>query len=175
MKPASEEQLVKYVMNRVPITNEAAELIVSRTKYSGAPWEAVQLGHMAHVAAKGRGVTTIENPDVERVFTQQEIDEHGLRWQDRKVLQILFTQPRCRMVKKEPVFVAYAASEQNVVTLAGIDKAEYREAVRPRLMSRGLLEIKATYGQSLTPLAVELYGHLRTDDHGFGATETPAR
>jgi hypothetical protein len=64
------------------------------------------------------------------------------------------------MVKKEPVFVCFAASEQNVVTLARIDKAEYREAVRPRLMSRGLLEV--THGQTLTPRALTWYGHLRS-------------
>lgn len=161
LKPATEAQLLEYVLRRVPIAESAAALIVSRTRFSGAPWEAIQLGHMAWTTAKARSAGEVGDADVERVFEVQEIDEHGLRWQDRRVMQVLFTQPRYRMVKKEPVFVAYAASEQNVVTLAGIDKGEYRETVRPRLMSRGLLEVRATYGQALTAKAADLYGHLR--------------
>lgn len=157
LKPATEEQLLGYVSHRVPIEESAARLIVSRTRFSGAPWEGIQLAQMALTTAKGRGSSVVETTDVERVFDVQEIDAQGLRWQDRRVLQVLFSQPRYRMVKKEPVFVAFAASEQNVVTLAGIDRAEYREAVRPRLMSRGLLEIRATYGQALTAKASELY------------------
>lgn len=161
LKPATEAQLVEYVSRRVPIAAEAARLIVDRTKLAGAPWESIQLAQMAWTTAKARGEHEVAAADVERVFEVQEIDKHGLRWQDRRVMQVLFTQPRFRMVKKEPVFVAFAASEQNVVTLAGIDKGEYRETVRPRLMARGLMEVRATYGQSLTARAAEVYGYLR--------------
>ena len=163
LKPASEEQLLKYVSARVPITDSAAQLIVSRTKQSGAPWEGVQLAVMSHTSAKARQSAMTEDVDVNKIFTALEIDELGCRWQERKVMQVLFTQPRFKTVKKEPVFVAFAASEQNVVTLAGIDKAELRESCRPRLMSRGLLDIRPSYGQALTQRAVDLYRHLRRD------------
>ena len=162
LRPATEEQLLGYVMRRgFPIEDSAARSIVGRTKWSGAPWEALQLYRIAATTAEARGSATVEDADVERVFATQEIDRFGLRWQDRRIMEVLFTQPKYRMVKKEPVFVAYAASEQAVVTLAGIDRAEYRESVKPRLMSRGLLQVRATYGQSLTPRAEEWYKELR--------------
>jgi Holliday junction resolvasome RuvABC ATP-dependent DNA helicase subunit len=162
LRPATEEQLLGYVLRRgFPIEDAAAREIVSRTKWSGAPWEALQLYRIAATTAEARGSDVVEPVDVERVFATQEIDAYGLRWQDRRVIEVLFNQPKYRMVKKEPVFVCFAASEQNVVTLAGIDRAEYREAVRPRLMSRGLLQVRATYGQALTARGEEWYGHLR--------------
>lgn len=161
LKPATEAQLYQYILRRgFPIEPAAAHHIVSRTKFSGAPWEGLQLFRVAVTGAKGRGSETVTADDVQRVFERMEIDQYGLRWQDRRVLEVLFTQPKYRLVKGVSVFVAWAASEQNVVTLAGIDKAEYREAVRPRLMSRGLLEIRSSYGQALTVRAKEWYPNL---------------
>jgi hypothetical protein len=55
------------------------------------------------------------------------------------------------------LLVCYGASEHNACMLAGVDKEEYRETIRPRLMSRGLLEVRPYYGQALTDRAVALY------------------
>ena len=109
---------------------------------------------MAEVIAKGRGGPTISTADVQEVFELQQIDELGLRWLDRRVIEALLTQPK----RRKDEFVCYAAGEQNTCTLAGVDKAEYRETIRPRLMSRGLLEVRPYYGQALTDEAVALYG-----------------
>lgn len=163
-EPATAEQLLGYVLRRpYPILADAAWRIVERTKFSGAPWEALELYRMAVTAAKGAGRPIVTHADVDRVFALQKIDELGLRWMDRRVLQALFTQPKYRREGKAQVFVCYAASEQNTATLAGVDKAEYRESIRPRLMSRGLLEVRVTYGQALTEKAAEVYGHPRAD------------
>jgi len=81
----------------------------------------------------------------------------GLRWLDREVIRALLSQPKSRMSKGAPEFVCYAASEQTTCMLAGIDTEEYRETVKPRLMSRGLLEVRPYYGQALTDLAVSTY------------------
>ena len=59
-----------------------------------------------------------------------------------------------------PEFVCYAASEHNACMLAGVDVEEYRETIRPRLMARGLLEVRPDYGQALTDRAVAVYGSL---------------
>ncbi len=48
--------------------------------------------------------------------------------------------------------------------MANIDPDEYRNTIRPQLMTRGLLEMRAGYGQALTPKAIELYDHLRETD-----------
>jgi Holliday junction resolvasome RuvABC ATP-dependent DNA helicase subunit len=157
-KPATEEQLVGYVMRRsFPITEEAAKLIVSRTKFSGAPWEALELYRMAATVAKGNGDTEVTTAHVEKIFDRQGVDELGLHWIDRMVIKALLGQPRERQFKGKPQFVCYAASESNTCTLAGVDKEEYRTAIRPKLMARKLLEAKPYYCQALTKKAVDLY------------------
>jgi hypothetical protein len=83
------------------------------------------------------------------------MDDMGLRWIDRRVIEALLSQPKYRRVRGEDVFVCYAASELNTCTLAGLDKGEYRESIRPRLMTRGLLEVKPYYGQALTEKAMQ--------------------
>ena len=161
-KPATPEQLVRYVTRRpYPIDTPVAELIVSRTKHSGAPWEALEIYRMAVTMAKGRQATAVESADVVEVFDMQEIDELGLRYLDRLIISTLFKQPRYR---KGNEFVCYGASESNVCMMANIDPDEYRNTIRPRLMTRGLLEMRAGYGQALTPKAAELYHHLRGTD-----------
>lgn len=162
MKPATPEQLYGYIANRsFDIAGPAVEAIVGRTKFSGAPWEGLEIRRMAVVFAKGDGLTQVEKRHVEQVFKNQEMDELGLRFWDRSVIKALLSQPKTRQTKEGPEFVCFAGSELNVCTLAQIDKSEYREAVRPRLMARELLQIRPYYGQSLTDKAVKLYGHLK--------------
>ena len=159
LKPASFEELVGYVIRRGGITERAARLIVERTHFSGAPWEGIQLAATANDMAAVRGEKEADVQDVERVFELDEIDDMGLRWIDRSVIQALLSQPKYKNKKgggKE--FVCFAASEQNAAMLAKVDKGEYRDTIRPKLMSRGLLQIVPYYGQALTERAVELYG-----------------
>jgi len=114
---------------------------------------------MATNAAKAAGRESVTIPDVERVFALQGMDELGLRWIDRQVVDALLTQPKQRRGRGgAQEFVCYGASELNTCTLASVDKSEYRETIRPRLMARGLLMVRPYYGQSLTEKAVELYG-----------------
>ena len=161
-EPASPEQLVGYVQRRpFPIATDVAWRIVERTKFSGAPWEALEVYRMAVTSARGRSASAVKDADVDRVFALQKMDALGLRWLDRRVIQALFGQPKYRRVKGENVFECYAASEQNTCTLAGVDKGEYREAIRPRLMTRGLLQVRPYYGQALTAKAVDTYHDLK--------------
>lgn len=162
MEPATPEQILKYVNNRgFPITAGAAKLIVDRTKFSGAPWEAIEMFRLCVPAARARKSERIQLKDVNNVLDYQRIDEIGLRWMDRQVIKALFSLPK---IKADGTFVCYAGSEVNVVLLAQIDKAEYRETIRPKLMSRGLLGIRPYYGQALTDKAVRDYANLMPED-----------
>ena len=163
-RPATVEELEAILQRRetLPTDEGVIPLIVSRTYYGGAPWEGLGLLKLATESARSKGSATVALEDVDRIFRLEDIDELGLRFLDRRVLSALFTQPKVRSTKDGPLFVCYAASEQNVCMLSQLDKEEYRESVRPRLMARQLLALRPYYGQSLTDRAIELYSHLKT-------------
>lgn len=159
-------QLLHYVNSRgvMPIESDASKAIVDRTHWGGAPWESLWAYNMAVVFAKERRSQIITPKDVKEVWKVNRVDELGLRPVDRDVMKALFRCPRHRRAPQQgqQEFVCYAASEDNVCQLAGVDRAEYREYIRPKLMNRGLLEIRISYGQALTKLAEDSYGQLRT-------------
>lgn len=157
-KPATADELFHYVTHRpFPIDTTAARMIVDRTHYGGAPWEAIELYELATVAAKARQSPIIEMLDVEGVFRRHEIDVLGLRWIDREVIRALFAMPRSA---RDGTLLGYFGSEQNVVAVARVDKEEYRQTIRPKLLARRLLDIRPQ-GQTLTTLATETYAHLK--------------
>lgn len=159
-QPATPEQIRNIIDNRgFPIDGAAADLLVARTHFAGAPWEAIELYNLSKASAGSRNSPVIETLDVERVFQQEDVDDYGLRRLDRAVIAALLTQRTERTIKGT-VEVTYKASEQTVCSLAGIDRAEYLEVVRPRLQSRGLLVVRS--GQMLTDKAITLYGNLVT-------------
>jgi holliday junction DNA helicase RuvB len=164
-RPATIEELEAILTRRTTLPAEPGviPMIVSRTHFGGAPWEGLGLLKLATESARSRQGTTVTVADVERVFRLEDLDLQGLRPLDRRVLAALFTQPKLRSTKDGPLFVCYAASEQNVVMLAQLDKEEFRETVRPMLMSRQLLMLRPYYGQSLTDRAVERYGNLKAE------------
>ena len=160
-KPATPTQLVEYVLRRgrtFPIATATAERIVSRTKYSGAPWEAIELYEMALTMARGRGAASVDDQDVSKIFDMQGIDDLGLRWFDQRVVKVLLTSPRYRNAKGGRELVCYGASESDLCGMAQLDAEEYRRSIKPRLMARGLLMTRPGYGQALTDSAVALYG-----------------
>ena len=159
-KPATPAQLVEYVLRRgrrFPIARDVAERIVSRTKYSGAPWEAIELYEMSATMARGRGSTRVDDQDVDRIFDLQGIDDLGLRWFDQRVVKVLLTSPRYRNAKGGRELVCYGASESDLCGMTQVDPEEYRRSIKPRLMARGLLMTRPGYGQALTDKAVSLY------------------
>jgi Holliday junction resolvasome RuvABC ATP-dependent DNA helicase subunit len=169
---ASRAELRRYVEGRgekdYPITASAVEEILDRVHHGGAPWEALQVYRVAKVFARARynrgaGPSIITEEDVKEVWTVNQIDEFGLRPVDRKVIAAIFTQARHRRNREtgEQEFVCYAASEGNTYQMARVDRREYQDYIRPKLMSRGLLEIRVSYGQALTQRCIDRYGHLR--------------
>lgn len=159
LEPLNRQALEDILMRQpFPASSAAVEALVDRTHFSGAPWEALQLYRQAKVFAQGRHAPTVEFADAERVFQAQGVDELGLTRLDRRVIDTLLGQPRYRRGRgPAQEFVCYAASEADVVAMAGIDRGEYRESIKPKLMARGLLQVRPTYGQALTQRAVEQY------------------
>jgi Holliday junction resolvasome RuvABC ATP-dependent DNA helicase subunit len=156
-EPATPLQLAAFLRRRATntlgCTEAAIQLIVDRTKLSGQPWEAVELFRLASVRARADGLSQIDVPQVQWVLTNQGIDTLGLRRIDRQVIEALLT--RKRVIRGETV---YGASESDTCLLARVDKAEYRETIRPKLMVRGLLQMRSGVGQALTDAAVARYG-----------------
>lgn len=140
-----------------PIEDDAAELLVSRCWQSGAPFELKILFRECTIFAQAIGAASITRSVVEDVFTTYEIDEHGLRPIDRSVLAALFNRPRYR--GKNQDFYCYGASESDVCSVARLDKAEFQETIRPKLLSRGFIEVRAGVGLVLTAPAVSRYLH----------------
>lgn len=154
-RPVDAAELVAILQRRpFPIRPDAAELVVSRTKFSGAPWEALELYNLAVSIAQANGEPAVTTSHVEEVFALEQVDVHGLRWLDREVIRALLKQPKHL---KDGTFVCHGASESNVCTIAGVDRDEYRQVIRPRLMSRRFLEMRPYYGQCLTSECVALY------------------
>lgn len=159
-EPYSREQLGRIIKSRgIPVYDDAAELILSRTSFAGAPWEAVQLLELANNARKARRGKKINKKDVKRVFRLFQIDKNGLRRIDRNAIAALFKLIK-RKVDGE---MRYAGSEENVALMAKIDRDEFKTSVRPRLISRGLLELRPWWGHCLTDKAVSMYSNLRED------------
>jgi Holliday junction DNA helicase RuvB len=166
---ATYDQLLHFVertasASALPLSPNGARAIVDRMHYGGAPWEVIGTYKVASVFAKARGSMVVDTTDVEEVWDVNQIDDLGLNPVDRQVIRAILTQPRYRRNPEGDgqEFVCYASSESNTYQMARVDRAEYINYIRPKLMARGLLEIRITYGQALTQRCLELYGHLRT-------------
>jgi len=151
--PLSSAHLLGIVLARDPeIERSAAELIVSRTHWGGAPWEPLQVRLQAAEVSRARGRSTITTSDVQEVIQLHGYDNLGLTHLDRRVLNAMYSRKRYRNGKagQPPEFVCYGDSEDVVTRLAGVDKELYRQQIKPRLMSRNLIYTRAGYGQTLT-------------------------
>lgn len=156
MQPLTKHEL--YRMARTlgyPITSDAAEYLVSRCLESGAPHELKTLFQECVIFAKANKRTEITYAVVEDVFQTYQVDSLGLRPIDRKVITSLLGRPRFRGRTQE--LIGYGMSENDVCMSSGVDKGEFRDVIRPRLMVRGLLEVRTGLGLALTQRAVSLY------------------
>ncbi|WP_373064707.1 AAA family ATPase [Gemmatimonas sp.] len=140
------------------IAPDAVTHLVSRCWQSGAPYELKILFKECAIFATAQGHHAITTDIVEDVFATFEIDQHGLRPADRSVVQALFKRPRYR--GKDQAFYCYGGSESDVCAVTKLDKTEFQETIRPRLLSRGLLEVRTGVGLALTNLAIIAYPEL---------------
>lgn len=142
-----------------PIEPEAAEFLVSRCWQSGAPYELKILFRECQIFATAEGQPRITRDVVQDVFDTYEIDQHGLRPADRSVISALLQRPRYR--GKDQAFYCYGGSESDVCAVAKLDRTEFQETIRPKLMSRGFLEVRSGVGLALTDKAVTEYEALK--------------
>jgi Holliday junction resolvasome RuvABC ATP-dependent DNA helicase subunit len=172
VRALTREELLSLVYKLgFPIEPDAAELLVSRCWQSGAPFELKILFREATIFANAAGAEAINAEIVEDVFTTYEIDEHGLRPADRGVISALFQRPRYR--GKNQDFYCFGGSESDVCAVARLDKAEFQETIRPKLMSRGFIEVRPGVGIVLTTRAVIRYRHLSADWLGARSPPSP--
>jgi len=159
VRPLDQGELFDMAMSLgYPIDYGAAELLVSRCWQSGAPYELKILFRECTIFSTALGGKAITEEVVQDVFDTYEVDIHGLRPADRAVITSLLQRPRYR--GKDQAFYCYGGSEADVCATARLDKAEFQETIRPRLMSRGFLEVRAGVGLALTPQAVNEYAYL---------------
>ncbi len=81
--------------------------------------------------------------------------ELGLRAIDRKIIMTMLQRPRYRGRSAE--LIGFGASENDVCLASGVDKGEFRDVIRPRLMTRGLIEVRPGIGLALTDRAIKHY------------------
>lgn len=154
-----EIEIARFLQRRagaqMPLMDDAARFVVERTKHGGAPWEAIRLYNMARTVAKANDLDVIPLDVIERVCQRHGIDELGLDKADRACINAILSQPFYKTIKGAEQLAGYRCSEDTVIGIAGVDRVQYREMIRPKLMSRELLVIRN--GQRLTDKAVTLY------------------
>jgi len=159
LEPATRSWLEDLLFHRrFPTERGAAALLVSRTYHGGEPWRALKLHHMAETYARARGWDRVTEAAAQAVIDRLKLDEWGLGDRERAVIRSLLTQPKIKNVKGQEIITHYAAAEDAVCTMAGVDRDTYRLEIKPVLFAQRLLMVRG--GQALTPLAVERYGHL---------------
>lgn len=156
MRPMTRDDLCALARTLLPTATESAlDLIAARCAFSGAPHELKTLAQDVRTYAKAHRLDVITPAAVEEVFMAWEIDPLGLRPVDRTVLQALYLRPRHRT--RDGAFLGYGASEADLCALAGLDRQEFQDVIRPRLMNRGLLQVRTGLGLALTEKAVATY------------------
>lgn len=156
MRPLTHEELLRMAGTLgYPVTPDAADYLVSRCVHSGAPHELKTLFGECVIFAKATDADTITYDIVDHVFRTFAVDHLGLRSVDRQIISAMRARPRYRGRTGE--LIGYGGSENDVCLASGVDKGEFRDVIRPRLLTRGLIEVRPGIGLSLTALAVEHY------------------
>lgn len=151
MRPLDQDTMISMALGLVPrLTLMGATEIAERCRNSGAPHEVKTMCEMVTTWADANQMQSIDRTDVHLVMEAVGIDENGLRPIDRQVLKVMKGMPRRRVRDKE--IMAYGGSEADVCNMAGVDRAEFQRIIRPRLMSRGLISVRAGIGLALTNL-----------------------
>lgn len=155
MRPLSPTELLRLCMSLgFPIDHDAAALLVSRCEHTGAPHELKTLFTECVTFARAQGASIITHTIVDSVLHTFDIDALGLRPIDRTIITTMIDRPRLRGGQE---LLGYGGSERDLCLAAGIDQGEFRDVIRPRLMLRGLLEVRPGLGLALTERAITQY------------------
>lgn len=155
MRPLSSFELTRMCGTLgFSITSDATALLVSRCEHTGAPHELKTLFTECVTFARALGESTITRATVENVLQTFDIDALGLRPIDRTIITTMLDRPRYRGGNE---LMGYGGSERDLCLASGIDQGEFRDVIRPRLMLRGLLEVRPGLGLALTDRAISQY------------------
>jgi Holliday junction resolvasome RuvABC ATP-dependent DNA helicase subunit len=133
-----------------PTTNPAVNEIAIRCK---TPWEAKDEAYeVAKDIALENQVGTIEHDHVIEAFDILGIDERSLRTIDRRVLEVLYNNPKT--IKGE---LRYGMSARALIAATGLDSPTFYDQVEPKLLNLGYIQISSGVGREITPRAIQHY------------------
>jgi Holliday junction resolvasome RuvABC ATP-dependent DNA helicase subunit len=135
------------------IAEDAADTIAVRSHF---PWFAKMIFNEVQLLARLERITDIPLSTAVEALDMLEIDDRGLRREDRDVILALLRVKK-ELVTKPGVF-RHSMSEEALCASAGIDRGTYKKRVQPKLLRLGLLMTLG--GQCLTDDAVREYGFL---------------
>lgn len=148
MRPLDHDTMLNLALGLVPqLSIPGAKAIAKRCRISGAPHEVKTLCEAVRTWAIAKQLDVVTDVEVEEVLQDMGIDKDGLRPIDRRILEVMSQMPRKRV--RDQAVIAYGGSEADVCAMAGVDRGEFQKVIRPRLMSRGLVSIRAGIGLAL--------------------------
>jgi len=150
------DDLVKILKDLpYPITHDAAQEIAVRS--IGSPRELKRVYKTSRDVATRDNHKTIDLVDAQEAFRLLELDENGLYYQDRKVLEALYKNPKLYAPRADGTrMVRYAHSERAIRALTGLDENLYRDQIEPKLLRQGFITI-GTGGRELTDKTFLVY------------------
>jgi len=150
------DDLIKILLDMpFPITKEAATEIALRAV--GSPRELKRVYKTSRDVAFVREHDEISLEDATEAFRLLDLDEHGLYYQDRKVLEALYNNPKLYAPRADGTrLVRYAHSERAIRALTGLDESLYRDQIEPKLLRQGFITI-GTGGRELTDKSFAVY------------------
>jgi holliday junction DNA helicase RuvB len=164
LEPLTKDDIAAIVLDQaekdgLEMRNEAAFEVADRVMF---PWEAKDLVYKeAKLVAEVEGIGQILPNHVREAFEMLQIDDNGLRRDDREVIRTLLrvNDGKGIALVTKPGVTRYRMDEQSLCSTVGIDRTTYGKRVKPKLMAKGyLIPIQ---GQCLTDKALAEYGWLR--------------
>lgn len=138
-----------------PITDKAAQAIATRSV--GSPRELKRIYKTARDVCVRSREPLIRSTHTQEAFRLLDLDEQGLYFQDRSVLQALYRNPKLYAPRADGTRMKrYAHSERAIRALTGLDESLYRDQIEPKLLRQGFITI-GTGGRELTDAAFEVY------------------
>jgi holliday junction DNA helicase RuvB len=141
------------------IAKDAARMIGERSHF---PWFAKNIFSEVELLARMASTPRIDLSMATDALDMLEIDERGLRREDRDVILSLLRVPK-KLVSKD--VIRYSMSEEALCAAAGVDRGTYKKRIQPKLLRLGLLMTLG--GQCLTDTAVQQYGWLLSGKPGM--------
>ena len=150
LEPLTQIELANIVVNqRVPVTDAAAVFMAKR---SSSPWEIKdEVYSTAEDIVVSRKLKEVSEDIAKEGCEILQIDEQGLRPQERRILDTLFKSPKVIGGNH-----SFAMARTPLISISGVDAETYNNHTEPKLMRLGLIRVSSA-GRELTGKALDLY------------------